>query len=223
MVFEVPLAEQKVKRHQVTALHLMIGFALVASAAFIIAMFFTFKIEPFTWVAIEDISKVNVHAELLPEYLLIAAGLVILFLAMFRNKWLLQTKNNKAVRGFELALCIGLSIYALITNATVMGGIFGVLAAAVVFSFFVENSGSEKSKVIFDDEGIKLPVSSRRRSLDWAEVDKVLLRYGTLTIDCIDNRLYQWMTSEHDIDSGSFEAFCSNLVTASIADRKKYD
>ena len=33
MAFQIPLAEQKVKPHQVTALHLVVGFALLAFSA----------------------------------------------------------------------------------------------------------------------------------------------------------------------------------------------
>lgn len=222
MVFEIPLAEQKVKKHQVTALHLIIGFALVATAAFIITIFYALSFMPFTWEPVADATEMNIHTVLLPEYLLIGAGLIILFLAMFRNKWLLKNNNNKLVRAFELLLCVALSIYALTTAAHVIAGIFGVLAATIIFSHFVENTG-ESQKVVIDDKGIKLPISSRRRNINWAEIEQVLLRHGTLTIDCIDNRLYQWMTSEHDIDSESFESYCSTQVTASIGDRKKYN
>lgn len=223
MTFEIPLAEQKIKPHQVTALHLMVGFALVASGAFIIFVFSSMMLLPFRWDEIAKDSPVSMHTILFPEYLMIGAGLTILFLSLFKNRWLLQPGNNKAVRVVELIFSAGIMGYSLYTGAMVLAGIFGLLSVAIVYSFFAENAGGRQPIVAVDENGIGLPMNVRRRHINWAEVEKVLLRHGTLTISCLDNRLYQWITTQNDIDITAFEAFCNAHIEAAQKDRKKYD
>lgn len=223
MTFEIPLAEQKIKPHQVTALHLMIGFALVASGAFIIFVFSSMMLLPFRWDEIAEDSTVSMHTVLFPQYLMIGTGFIILYLSLFRNKWLMQPGNNKAVRIVELIFCAAIAGYSLYTSANVLAGIFGVLSIAVVYSFFAENAGGKQPTVAIDESGIRLPMNVRRRHINWAEVEKVLLRHGTLTINCLDNKLYQWITVKNDTDITAFEAFCNAHIEASAKDRKKYD
>src|SRR5690606_11775758 len=105
--------------HQVTALHLMVGFALVATGAFIISVFFAMTLTPFSWQPLPEDTEVNIHALLLSEYIMIAAGLLILFLSLFKNKWLLNPGNNKTLRMLELLLCVVLTVYSAMTAAWV--------------------------------------------------------------------------------------------------------
>ncbi|MCB0697647.1 MAG: hypothetical protein KDC07_09800, partial [Chitinophagaceae bacterium] len=82
-----------------------------------------------------------------------------------------------------------------------------------------ENSKSGNTPhVIINDEGIKPPFALKRRFINWGEVEKVLLRHGNLTINCTDNRLYQWTTQQHDTDTEIVEAFCDAQIAAA---RKK--
>lgn len=223
MTFEIPLAEQKIKPHQVTALHLMAGFALVAAGAFIIFVFLTLMLIPFSWEKMARANAVNIHTILFPEYIMLATGLVILFLAFFRNKWLLKPRNNRIIRIVELVLCVVIAGYSLYNTAMVLAGIFGVLTGAIVYSFFAEQAGGQQARVVIDEGGIRLPAMVRRRHINWAEVEKLLLRHGTLTISCIDNKLYQWITTPNDTDSDTIEAFCDAHIEAAKKDRKKYE
>lgn len=223
MAFEIPLAEQKIKPHQVTALHLMMGFALVATGAFIISVFFAMMLMPFSWEPVAKGSEINVHSILLPEYVMVGAGLAILFLSFFRNKWLLRPRNNKALRRVELGFCVTLTVYSGLTGAFVITAIFGILAAAIIYSFSAENAGGQQPVVTVDDNGIKLPLTAKRRNINWAETEKVLLRHGTLTINCIDNRLYQWITTVNNIDAKAFEDYCNERIEAAKEQRKNYD
>lgn len=223
MRFDIPLAEQKIKPHQVTALHLMVGFALVATGAFIISVFFALTFKPFSWDPLPEDAVVNIHLLLLWEYIMIAVGLLILSLSFFKNKWLLKPGNNKALRRLELLLCVTLTVYSALTAAWVITAIFGLLAAAIIYSFTVESAGGKQPTVIVDDSGIKPPVMAKRRYINWAETEKVLLRHGTLTINLVDNRLYQWITTANDIDTKEFELFCSAQIEAARKNRKKYD
>ncbi|MCB0699598.1 MAG: hypothetical protein H6551_11605 [Chitinophagales bacterium] len=222
MNFEIPLSAQKVKPHQVTTLHLIMGFALLAASAFIVIMFMNMSIMPFSWETVENPAEVNMHLILLPEYILMGIGIIILYLAMFRNKWLLRKNNNRTVRIVELILCIAIAANATMNNAMVLTGIFGIIGATIVYSLFTETS-DKAPMVSVSDSGIDLPMSLRQRHIHWAEVEKLLLRHGTLTINCVDNRMYQWMVAQNDVDATAFETFCNSQIEAAKGDRKKYN
>jgi len=51
-------------------------------------------------------------------------------------------------------------------------------------------------------------------------IDQVLLRYGVLSIDCIDNKLFQFDVSSNTADAELFEAFCKAQVENNIGKRK---
>ncbi len=222
MTFEIPLAEQKIKPHQVTALHLMAGFALVATGAFILFVFSSMMLTPFSWKPLPEDVEVNMHTTLLFEYIMLVVGIAILFISLFRNKWLMKPRNNKAIRKLELWICITLAVYSGLMAAWVITGIFSILSVAIIYSFFAENTGGQPT-VSIDKNGISLPMNVRRRHINWAETEKVLLRHGTLTINCLDNKLYQWITSPNNIDSNDLEAFCNAHIEAAHKDRKKYE
>jgi hypothetical protein len=142
---------------------------------------------------------------------------------LLKNKWLLRPGNNKTIRIIELVFCAAIAGYSLYTNAMVLAGMFGILSLAILYSFYAENTGGQQTAVVIDENGINLPMNVRRRHINWAETEKVLLRHGTLTINCLDNRLYQWITTQNNIDTTAFEAFCIAHIEAAQKDRKKYD
>lgn len=223
MKFEIPLAEQKIKPHQVTALHLMIGFALVATGAFIIFVFSSMMLTPFKWEPLPKDAEVNIYTTLLFEYIMLGVGMAILFISFFRNKWLMKPRNNRAIRMLELWICMTIAIFSGLMAASVIAVIFGILTFAIIYSFYAENTGSQQPTVSIDESGISLPMNVRRRHINWVETEKVILRHGTLTISCIDNRLYQWITTQNDVDTTAFESFCNAHIEAARKDRKKYD
>lgn len=201
----------------------MIGFALIATGAFIIFVFSSMMLTPFSWQPLPKDEEVNIHTTLLFEYIMLVVGIAILFISLFRNKWLMKPRNNKVVRQLELWICITLAVYSGLMAAWVIAGMFGILSLAIIYSFYAENTRGPQPVVVIDENGINLPMNVRRRHINWAETEKVLLRHGTLTINCLDNRLYQWITTQNNIDTTAFEAFCTAHIEAAQKDRKKYD
>lgn len=193
MTFELTLPEVRVKHHQVTALHLMAALAMIGSGA-VLRQYYP----PATnW-----------------GLILAGGGIILLLLAMFRNKWLTRSKANRVVRILELLLMAGLTVYFIRRHWTPPAIMFGGLSVAILFAVFWEYSVGNVQTIRIDEEGIKLPVTSRKRSISWPEVEKVILRFGILTIDCEDNRLYQWNIAETDIDNEIFDAFCYAHIEA---------
>lgn len=222
MAFQVPLTEQKVKPHQVTALHLVAGFALLALAAIGLLVNNTVMTLPGAGtieeqkVTIEKFDTLDIGLSIT-----MALSIIILFAALFRNKWLRKPSVNKVFRIGELLILAAAAIYLLTLNLTVPAVVFGILAATMIFSLTWETGKDTRLYVQVRDQGISLPVTSRRRSVAWLEVEKVLLRHGTITINCVDNRMYQWVTAANDINVDEFEAYCDALIQAAMKDRKK--
>jgi hypothetical protein len=202
MVFELPVTGQKVKQQQVTALHLFSGLAFVGTGAIIC-----------------------VYNNKIPMWgaAILAAGIVLLVVSIFRNRWLTGRQANRVVRVLELGVSLGIAGLSFAEQWKFPLGIFSVLSAAILFSLYWERDAGQALQVVVDEAGVHLPVTSRKRFLSWAEVEQVLLRYGVLSIDCVDNKLYQYDVSAFTADEEIFDAFCKSQVANSIGDRGKDD
>jgi len=191
MTFDLQLTEEKIKRHQVTAMHLTCALAFIAAGAIIVVYNYTI---PYWGLA-----------ELI-------AGILLLGVTMIRNKWV-TGKNSAMYRIGELAIAAAMAGYSATQHWTFPIFIFTVLTLAVAFAMFWERASSNAAQVIhIDDTGIKLPVTSRKRFIDWLETDSVILRYGTLSIECTDNRLYQWNVKDIAFKGEELEQFCTRKI-----------
>jgi hypothetical protein len=202
MSFDLPLAEQKVKPHQVTALHLLAALAFIGSGA----LFYNFHDPSKGWS--------------LP---LLFAGAILLLVAIFRNKWIVTPKVNRIFRTVELMILLSLLSYAGIHKWGPPSFVFGVLSAAVLFALFWEFGGEGSSVIHIDKQGFKLPLGSRKRFIAWVEIEHVLLKFGTLTVNCYDNRLYQWSLGAIDLNNGEFDEFCSEQIEEAKKNKDKND
>jgi hypothetical protein len=200
MVYDLPVIGEKVKPQQVTALHLLCAMAFMGTGAII----FTYNYSIPMW-----------------GLALLVAGLLLLGFTMFKNKWLTNGKTNAVVRIAELVIALSVAILSLIQQWKFPLGIFGVLSAAITFAIFWERASTQALFVHVDDNGIMLPVTARKRFIPWTEVDQVTLRYGTLSIECVGNRLHQLDIAEHASDDEIFMAYCTAQSEANMGNRVK--
>ncbi len=202
MNFKLALMEAKVKPHQVTTLHLLVAFTLMGGGAIaIVAHTYT-----------GFLNQIFPNAAQWLGSVLIVTGLILLLCVIFMNKKILQPGVNNMLRVVELLVIAALALLLLFVKWKVAAAVFGVLAACLLFAIFWERSGQQKLSVELSPDGIKLPVTSRRRSLEWKDVELVLLRFGVLTIDCADNYLFQWDVSSVGFNKEEFEHWCSEQV-----------
>lgn len=222
MAFQIPLAEQKVKPHQVTALHLVTGFALLAFSAIALLVNNSMATmgEP-AFLAAQQAKIEQFDSIDLASTLIMVISIIILLSALFRNKWLRQPHINKIYRVVELVLLAAVAVFLLTITYNIPAAIFGVLAATIVFSLFWETNKGVSLSVHINERGIDLPVTSRRRHINWTEVDNVILRHGTITINCADGRMHQWVTAQHSLDADGLEAFSHAHIEAKKKDREK--
>ncbi len=216
MVFELPLAEEKVKRQQVVTLHLIVSFAFVATGVLLFLLqYLAEKISP-------GVAPAGfLHAGIWGTFILLA-GIVLFGLVLFRSGWLIEKKVNRLLRITELALLLCFASFAAITHLFIPAMIYGLIAAAILFAIYWESVSDNTLYIYIDERGIRLPLTSRKRFLDWWEVERIILRFGVLTIGCHDNRLFQWNINAITFDKEDFQRFCADHIAANKEKRKKY-
>jgi hypothetical protein len=208
MNFRLPLVEEKLKRQQVIALHLIVSFVLIASGAFaFLYQYFLTNIPPE-----KRVKVIEMPFSLQWGAFILLAGFALLALIIFKNSLLMNQSKNVMFRIVELLVMVGFGAFAVINSYWMPAAIFGIVAGAIVFSLFWEGSRDNTLYIDINERGIKLPITSRRRQLSWEEINQVLFRFGILTIDCEDNRLFQWNIRETALDKEKFEQFCKEQV-----------
>lgn len=205
MVYDLPLVEEKVKPHQITTLHLLCALAFIGTGAIIAIYNYTIPALGLT---------------------LLGAGLLLLIMTIVKNKLIISRKVNSVVRVLELLVTLGVVAYSAMHIQEKYWKfpiwIFGALSAAILFALYWERSSGNKLFIHVDDDGLKLPVV-RKRSLPWTEVEQIVYRFGTLTINCTDNHLFQWSIADESINADAFETYCKNKIEEHIDKRRKDD
>jgi F0F1-type ATP synthase assembly protein I len=207
MHFRLAIAGERVKSHQTTALHLIAActFAGMGGLCFLMSNY----------------GKAGISA-LVGGTMLVVAGLVLALTVFLRNRWLLRPRINRAFRTVELALALCTTAFLMWMQLWVPAGLCGLLGGVLVFSLFWEREDKQNLYVDIAPEGIRLP-GFRNRLLAWPEVERVLLRFGVLTIDCHDNHLFQWNVTEADFDKETFETWCAQQIAEGKSRRDQYN
>lgn len=198
MTYDLPLEEVKVKPHQVTTLHLLCALAFIGTGAIIAVYNYTIPI----WGGA-----------------LMIAGFLLTGFTIFKNKWVISNKITFPLRILELIISLSVAFLSFTQHWKFPATIFSMLCIAILFALYWERATGGALFIHIDDEGVRLPVTSRKRFLNWPEIEQVVLRYGTLTIDCADNRLFQYNITDTNIDSVQLEAYCSAKVESNRSKR----
>lgn len=198
---------QKTER-QSTFLYLLNGFTMTGMGAF------SYLLGSANWI------KTIFHQSVVPLGILsiglLVYGLLLLFAVFFRNKrWLQDPAKAKWIRILCIIANLKVSILFLLSSWWLAAGIAGLMFGAQVFAWFLQQKITQPLFTVFSAEKILLPASARRNSLDWTEVERVILRHGNLTIDCVNNVLYQWPVAQMPaFTADELEAFCRVQIEA---------
>lgn len=202
MQYTLQLVDEKVKQQQVTALHLISALAFIGAGAVI----FKFNAQITYW-----------------GLALFWAGLALLSVTLKMNRFVTAPDNNRLFRVVEWLISGALLAYSIMQGWKVPIGLFGVLSAALLFSLFLEDKANAAQFVTVDDKGMILPSGIRNKVLEWTGIEKVILRFGVLTVNTTDNFRYQWNVHKPDFDAAAFEQYCSTQVEAARPRRGKED
>ncbi len=154
---------------------------------------------------------------------ILISGIALTVVVMAKNKWVISKEVNPVFRTAELMVSIAIAIYSYIQHWKFPTGIFAALSAAILFALYYERSTGGALSVNFDGEGVRLPFTARRRFRPWTEVERVLFRYGTLTINFTDNSFVQWDIPDSNLDGKAFELFCHARVEENRGKRRNDD
>lgn len=199
MSFLLPLTENRVKPHQITALHLILALAFAGTGAV------------FFWIYQLSIWGIG----------LMVLGGLLLIVSLFTNRWLLRPSINRTLRLGELMVALSVLSYAAINQMYFPLVMYALFGGALLYALLSEGNKSNKQAIQVTIDKIKLPISSRRKSIEWYEVETVILRYGTLTVNCVDGRMFQWTIGLYDFDDSDFKDFCDVQVKEAMKDRTK--
>jgi hypothetical protein len=202
MVYELPVADKKVKPHQVTALHLICALAFIGTGAIIFVYNYTI-----TYWGLG----------------LLIVGILLAITTITRNKWLITRNINTVFRVIELCIALSLSVLSAVNSWKFPIIIFSVLSTAILFALYWERTALAPMKVEIADDGVKLPVTSRTRFLPWTEIEQVVYKYGILTVDCLNNTLYQWNIMDNGTDKERLEAYCYAMIEENKKNRRTDD
>lgn len=110
MTFQLPMAEEKIKPHQVTALHLLVALAFMGSGAIM-----TWLYEPARYWGVS----------------LLVFGLLLIVTIIFKNKWL-TGGANRVFRIIELIILLCLAGFTTMQHWKVPGIMFSILSVAKI-------------------------------------------------------------------------------------------
>ena len=196
MHFDLPLAEEKVKQRQVITLHLIVSFALMTTGLFLLLLKSFFSTLPAEKVA----SLMSFTISKGWGIVILLAGMGLMAVILAKSRWLTDKKVNRTVRAVELMVILSLSAFAVMNELYTPALLYGLIAAAILFAIYWESVSDNTLYIHINDKGIKLPLTSRKKFVEWWEIEQVLLRFGILTIDCHDNRLFQWNIGSVNFD-----------------------
>ncbi len=204
MNFDLSIAGEKVKPHQSLALHIMVGLALIGFG--VISYFFY----AFTYVATK--SQFPLHDLKVWAIVMLFFGFIIIFITIFRKSWMIYPKNNRIFRIIELIACVSFLVLSYGNALKMPAAIFAILSLGILYAIFQEEGNNKPLLLSVSDEGINLPSTARRKFLEWTEVESIILRFGTITVECQGNSFFQWNVNNINFDNEIFEAYCKSQV-----------
>lgn len=199
--YTLPVEGSRVKKNQVTGMHLMAGLLLVVMGLL-------------TWSVPDEIKQAEFSFLNGAGLAYALFGIVLLIIAIFFNKKIIQTKAGFVLRIIEILALLPIFIYALQQKWYLPATYSGATLAGILFAYFWEKSGTKPRYIYIDKSGINLQQFAGSKKVDWANVSRVLLRHNILTIDCKDNKLMQFtVLPEHmELDKETFEQHCAQLI-----------
>ena len=215
MQFVLPVTENGVRQRHSTTLHMMLAFLLFGIGVTVEALYWFMTVS-------KNFEKTGPYKPFLffgIACLLVAV--VIIILNFFQKSWLRKESNNLLFRGIELLLLATSSLLFFINGWKSPAILFGVMTAVVVFAIIREKAGSRAGGIVIDDKGVQFNKSGRTKSLDWREIESVLLRFGVVTIEYADNHLLQENIGQPIPDATLLEAYCKEKIESHRSERLK--
>lgn len=210
MTFTFYLTSATRQRNPANALHLMVAVMLFGIAIASEVLFWFTSVSP------------NFQSPYLPFAIfgLVCFVVSIALVALTVRQRKAQRLSNKISSWIYLELLlllIGAGLF-LWQGAQLPALLFVVMAIAVAAATFSAARKSNRSEIILNDKSITVP--GRVRPYPWREVERLLYRRGTLTIELTGNRIWQQFVTT-DADPELFEAWVQAQLKKYAAEKAK--
>lgn len=201
--YKVTVHQNRIKRNQVTALHLMIGLLL-------------FMMGFVTW-SIPASIKTNRFAFLdVVGIIYSVLGISLILISIFFNRRIVQSASgNRVLRILEILILFSILLYTIIQKWYLPIAYSSAALLAIIFAFFWEKNADTDKIIQINTSGIIIPNFFRNQVLKWQDIDHVVLRHSVLTIDCRNNHLFQFDTgkaSQEITCPETIEDFCKKMI-----------
>ncbi|RYD52852.1 MAG: hypothetical protein EOP52_01520 [Sphingobacteriales bacterium] len=197
-------------RRQTLALHLLISFVLFAVGIFCLVMYWFTGISPNFKMAIGAFGFFGA--------LCFAGGIAVYALSISVVR---RARYATLLRVLELLLLAGGAVLFFLNDWIVPAVLSGILAGLAIVAALYEIKTPADTVIQISGEGVFRKAGLKSTHLRWRELQQVLYRRSILTIDCVDNRLYQYPVQAPQIDGPLFEAFCADQIAQALPDRQK--
>lgn len=219
MEYLIPIETRRQDYHRwQILLHLLVVFTLVATGAFLI----TYQA---VWRMLRPEERVGLYkleGGGSASWAIIGCGLALMVVVVIGRRTLRRRFISVGLRVVEAIVMVGFGIAALRHGMNMPAVLYGLVGLAIIYSFIQEHFSGREVAVLIDANRLHVPLGARSRTLRWQEVRRVLLQHGVLTIDCVDNRLYQWNVAKKDQpETGTFQEFCFERIHAAKPLRRK--
>lgn len=201
--YQITVKQNRVKKNQVTALHLMIGFLLFMMGLVTWLVPASVKTEQFAFLDIAGIF-----------YSVFGLGLLIISVLLNR-KIIQNSSNNLALRIIEIIVLLSILVYTLFQKWYLPFGYSTAALLVIIFAYFWEKNALRKRIISISNQGILIPGFFKTLSLQWQDIAQIVLRHAVLSVDCHGNRFYQFDVSKVAPDDGTpklFHEFCMEMV-----------
>lgn len=201
--YYITTKQNRIKKNQVTALHLMIGFLLFMMGLVTWLVPASIKTEQFVFLDLAGIF-----------YSVFGLGLILI--SIFFNRRIIQRPaKNQALRILEILVLLSILIYTIIQKWYLPLGYSSAALLVIVFAYFWEKSARAERVISINHQGVHVPGFFKSLSLQWQDITRIVLRHGVLTVDCNENRLYQFDVRKVMPNEGSpapFHDFCTEMI-----------
>ncbi len=208
--FEFVIGATHQPRRQTLALHLLISFVLFAVGIFCLVMYWFTGISPNF--------KMAIGAFGLFGLLCFLGGIAVYALSISVVR---RERSATVLRVLELLLLAGGAGLFFLNGWIVPAVLFGILAALAIVAALYEIKAPADTVIQISGEGVFRKGGLKSTHLRWRELQQVLYRRGILTIDCVDNRLFQYTVQAPQIDGPLFETFCADQIARAVPNRRQ--
>lgn len=200
-MYQIYLEGRQLKRNQITGMHLMVGFLLIG-------------IGMVTWLVPDSVKQTELQFLNYVGLAYALLGFLILFLCIFLNKRIIQSKGNTVLRITEIIALSLILIFSVYKHWLLPAGYSTAALLGIIIAYYFEKNTKKDKRAEFNEKAIKIPGLGRHANASWSEVKNIILKNNILTVDFKNNKLYQANLSKNNksLNQQNFVSFAKEQI-----------